>query len=137
MRLAAFLGLDDADGLAVLAGAWARHALLVAALAPTHLVLLNPAAPVPAGQGISVLNVGPGIPLADAVCRGVALDDDHAGADFVAAAVRILRPRGRLLAPASTPMPAGVTELARDGELWVAERNAGPPTLVALRPRTG
>lgn len=135
MRLAAFLDLSDAQGLALLAGAWGPAAQSLRGIVPPHLVLLNPQPPVAAGEGISVLEIASGIPLADATCRGVALDDAHADAAHVDDAVRVLRPRGHLVAPASTPTPAGVTELARDEQLWVAERNAAPARLVSLQSR--
>ncbi len=137
MRLAALLDLSDAQGLALLAGSWASVAPLLRELVPTHVVLLNPDAPVPAGAGISVLQVASGIPLAAATCRGVALDASTTEADDLGAAVRVLRARGRLVAPLSTPVPPEVTELARDERLWVAERSAGPPHLVRLQPRAG
>jgi uncharacterized protein YbaR (Trm112 family) len=135
VRLAAFLDLSDGQGLALLTGAWAPAALLLRGLIATHFVLLNPRPPVPAGSGISVLEVGAGIPLADAACRGVAIDDTHADPAHLEAAVRVLRTRGRLVAPAPVPTPIGVTELARDKTLWVAERAAAPPRLVSLQPR--
>lgn len=135
MRLAAFLDLSEAQGFALLTGAWGPPAQRLRGVVPTHLVLLNPHPPVPAGDGISVIEISAGIPLADASCRGVALDAVHADAAHLEAAVRVLRPRGRLLAPASTPAPAGVTELARDAQLWVAERAASPPRLVTLQSR--
>ena len=134
MRLAAFLDLSDAQGLALLAGSWGPAAEHVRGVVPTHLVLLNPRPRVAAGDGISALEIARGIPLADASCRGVALDEPHADAAHLEAAVRVLRPRGRLVAPASAPVPAGVAELARDNRIWVAER-AAAPTLVTLQPR--
>jgi hypothetical protein len=100
-------------------------------------VLLNPAASVSARDGISVLRIASGIPLAGATCRGVALDAAAAEGDYLDAAVRVLRPRGRLVAPAPTPVPRDVTELARDDHLWVAERLSAPPQLVTLRGRDG
>jgi hypothetical protein len=133
MRLAAFLDLSDAQGFALLAGSWGPAAELLRGVVPTHLVLLNPRPAVAAGRGISVLETATAVPLADATCRGVALDDAHADAAHLGAAVRVLRPRGRLVAPASTPTPTGVTELARDDHLWVAERAAGMPNLVVLQ----
>jgi hypothetical protein len=137
MRLAAFLDLADAQGFALLAGAWARCAQPLRDLVPTHLVLLNPRFAGDVTGGVSVLQAAGSIPLADAVCRGVALDADHAEATHAGAAVRVLAPRGRLVAPAATRVPHGVTELARDAELWVAERAAAPPRLVTLRGRVG
>jgi len=136
MRLAALLDLSDAQGLALLAGSWGSAAPLLRDVVPAHLVLLSPAAGVVACDGISVLQIASGIPLAAATCRGVALDAATTGGDYLDAAVRVLRPRGRLVAPASTPVPPEVTELARDEHLWVAERLASPPQLVALRPRS-
>jgi hypothetical protein len=137
MRLAAFLDLSDAQGFALLAGSWGAAAPLLRDVVPTHLVLLNPTAGVVAGDAISVLRIGSGIPLAAATCRGVALDAGTAEGDYLDAAIRVLRPRGRLVAPASTPIPPDVTELARDERLWVAERVTAPPQLVTLRPREG
>jgi hypothetical protein len=133
MRVAALLDLSDAAGFALLAGSWARHAHLVREIAPSPLVLLNPAPPVDAESGISVLETPGVIPLAEATCRGVALDAPHADPARSSAAVRVLRPRGRLVAPASAPLPPGVTELARDAELWVAERDAAPKLVVLGR----
>jgi uncharacterized protein YbaR (Trm112 family) len=135
IRLAAFLDLSDAQGFALLAGAWGPVAQLLQRVVPTHLVLLNPRPHVVAGNGISVLEIAAGIPLADATCRAVALDDARADAGDLDAAVRVLRPRGRLVAPAATPLPSGVIELARDGHLWVAERAGPPPRLVPLQSR--
>jgi uncharacterized protein YbaR (Trm112 family) len=135
MRLAAFLDLSDPHGFALLAGSCGRIAPLLQRVVSTHLVLLNPTPSVPAGNGISVLQIRTGIPLAAATCRGVALDDAHADAAYLNAAVAVLRPLGRLVAPTTTPMPAGVTELARDDRLWVAERPSAPPKLVTLQVR--
>ena len=135
MRLAAFLDLSDARGFALLAGSWAGAAPLLRDLVPTHLVVLDPTPGIASGQGISALEVETAIPLADAACRGVALDARHAVPAYVDDAVRVLRPRGRLVAPASVPIPAGATELARDGQLWVAERATDATGLVPLRPR--
>jgi uncharacterized protein YbaR (Trm112 family) len=135
MRLAAFLDLSDVQGFALLTGSWGSAAQLLRRVVPTHLVLLNPRPPVAAGDGISILEIAADIPLADATCRGVALDAAHADGRHLDEAVRVLRPGGRLLAPAATPLPAGVIELARDDRLWVAERAAPPPRLVTLQTR--
>jgi protein-L-isoaspartate O-methyltransferase len=62
----------------------------------------------------------------------VALDERTAAPDRVAAAALALRPGGRLVAPVGAAVPEGVTELARDGRHWVAERTAAAPPLVPL-----
>ena len=135
MRLAAFLDLSNPEGFALLTGAWAPLAPLLRDVVPPHVILLNPTPFVSGGNGVSVLAIQIGIPLAAGTCRGVALDAAHADEAHLEAAVRVLRPRGRLVAPASTPTPSGVTELARDDQLWVAEREAAPPRLVTLHGR--
>ncbi|HEX8726265.1 MAG TPA: hypothetical protein VF737_12835 [Gemmatimonadaceae bacterium] len=131
MRLAAFLNLTDGGGLAVLVGGWTRHANGVGALTDAPLLLVNPVAQAEIGHGASGLLADDVLPLAPASVRGIALDAG-AGAAFVVRAVRAVRPRGRVLAPASVPVPEGVTELARDAAVWVAERNADAGPLIGL-----
>jgi uncharacterized protein YbaR (Trm112 family) len=137
MRIAALLDLSDAHGFALLAGSYGPLAALLRGVVPPHLVVLNPSSPAAMGSGISGLVIRSGIPLADATCRGVALDAAHADAVHLDAAVRVLQAGGRLVVPATVTLPAGVTELARDDQLSVAERGAAPPKLVSLRGRGG
>jgi len=126
MRAAALLGLADAGGTAALAGSWGAVASAVLAIAPVHLLLVDPPFRARAEDGLSVLRTDGGVlPLAAACLRGAALDERTAGdRAAVDSAVRALRAGGRLVAPAATPVPAGVTELARDVRDWVAERHA-------------
>jgi uncharacterized protein YbaR (Trm112 family) len=133
LRLAALLDLSDPTGFALLAGLWAKYARELCTLVQVQLIVLNPTPPLASGVGVSVLQSSKtGIPLAAAACRGVALDRAHGSPVLLESAVRILRPRGRLVAPASFSTPVGVTELVRDERLWLAERDVGPPKLVAL-----
>lgn len=132
MRLAALLDLTSPGGLVVLGGGWARHADALLDLAPVRLLLLDPTAPVarddrlaPDGS-VSVLRTSGGVvPLAAGAARAVALDGATAGVARLEAAARALAPGGRLVAPVDVALPSGVRELARDGELWVAERERG------------
>jgi uncharacterized protein YbaR (Trm112 family) len=137
MRIAAFLDLSEANGFAVLAGSYAPLAERLRGVIPTHVIALNAPRPVRTGEGISALIIHAGIPLANATCRGVALDSAHSDPARLDAAVRVLQPRGRLVAPATTALPDGVTELARDEDLWVAERTAAPSEPHELRGRGG
>ena len=137
MRLAAFLDLSDTPGFAVFSGTYGQLAEVLRGVVPPHLIALNAVPPVASGDGLSALVIHAGIPLADATCRGVALDAAHADSAHVDDAVRVLQPRGRLVAPSTTALPHGVAEIARDEELWVAERTATPPKLVTLRGRGG
>ncbi len=131
MRLAAFLNLSDGGGYAVLVGAWTRYAAGVLALADTHLLLVNPEPGVVIGPGRSGLLVDTGLPVAPASARALALDAG-AGPEFLAAALRGVQAKGRVLAPAALPLPDGVTELARDTSVWVAERDTPASGLVSL-----
>jgi hypothetical protein len=134
IRAAALLGLDDAGGTAALAGSWGAVAPAVLAVAPVHLLLVDPPFRARGGDGLSVLRTGGGaLPLAAACLRGAALDEATAGdRAAVDSAVRALRAGGRLVAPAATPVPEGVAELARDVRDWVAERHAPTSAPVAL-----
>jgi uncharacterized protein YbaR (Trm112 family) len=135
MRLAAFLDLSDTQGFAILSGMYGQLAELLRGVVPPHLIALNPVPPLMGGDGVSALVIHAGIPLAAATCRGVALDAAHAGTGHLEEAIRVLQPHGRLVAPATTALPPGVSEIARDEQLWVAERTAAPPKLVRLRGR--
>ncbi len=131
MRLAAFLNLGDGGGYAVLAGAWTRHAVGVLALADTHLLLVNPEPGVPIRSGTSGLLADRGLPLAPGSARALALDAT-ASAGVLAASGRVVRLGGRVVAPVALPLPDGLTELARDASVWVAECDAPASGLVSL-----
>lgn len=138
LRLAAFLGLAEGGGAVALYGGWSLHAEALGDVAER----VEPLAIAPPGPTHPMLSaiVPPSlerIPLATGSVRGVAMGllattDPSAAGAALGEAVRILRPAGRLLAPASLPLPHGVRELARDGEWWVAEREAGPSGIVSI-----
>lgn len=132
MRLAAFLELTEPNGVAVLAGGWGSHAGALRVIAPTPLLLVNPPAGVEGDVGISALVAGDVLPLAPGSVRAAALDADAQGAALNAALAACVRPGGRIVAPATVPLPSGVKEVARDSELWVGEREGAPPVLVRL-----
>jgi uncharacterized protein YbaR (Trm112 family) len=134
-RLAAFLDLTDRTGFAVLAGAWSVQASVLRALVETPLVVIDPPEGTEGEPGISVIRCDGELPIAAGAARGVAIDG---GSDArVASAVRATRPKGRIVAPAGVPLPADVTELARDATVWVAERDAETSPLVRLHVRRG
>lgn len=131
IRLTALLGLDDAQGFAVLVGEWTAEAAGVLAIAETHLLLVNPVAGAPIGGGTSGIIVDDQLPIAPGSARALAVDGARDGA-FLARAVAAVRAKGRIVAPADIPVPDGVTELARDAALWVGERDALPSGFVPL-----
>jgi hypothetical protein len=103
----------------VLHGAWGAHAQLVLGFSPSQLLLLNPPQGMSSGDGVSVL-VSEIAPLAQASVDAVALDAPVSDEGLFASLRASLRRDGRLLAPASIPIPDGFTELARDDQVWVA-----------------
>jgi len=122
VRAAALLALADSRLPYVLSGAAGLAANGLAALADAPIVLLDPpddrAAPF-----ATIIRGAPVAPFAPQSVRGVLLDATWASAgDRLASAVAALVKGGRLVAPATVPRPAGVRELARDAEQWVAER---------------
>ncbi len=131
MRLAAFLHLSDGRGYAALVGAWAAHAPDIQAVAETHLLLVNPPAGLTIAAGTSGLLADARLPVAAGSARGLAVDQD-VGADWLASALAGVQAGGRVVAPATMPLPGGVTELARDAAVWVAERAPEPSGLVSL-----
>jgi uncharacterized protein YbaR (Trm112 family) len=130
MRLAAFLELTDAQGFAVLCGRWAMHLEPLSRLTETPIVVVNP----PAGATVRVAGGairGNVIPFALGSSRAVAFDE-AATPEILFHGLYALRPGGRVLAPASLPVPPGVGELVRDAEVWVGEKSTAPPTPVVF-----
>jgi uncharacterized protein YbaR (Trm112 family) len=132
-RLAAFLDLTDRTGFAVLMGEWSAHAPVLRGLVETPIIIVDPAQGTEGEPGISVIRCDGELPLAAGSARGVAMDGG--GDARVASAVRATRTKGRIVAPATLPLPAGATELVRDERAWVAERDAATSPLVALHVR--
>src|SRR4051812_29127515 len=135
MKLAALLGLSDAQGFAVLLGAWGALGNTLAASVDTPLILADPPADVTGSRGISVIRCDGELPLATGAARAIALDgsDTH----HVHSAMRVVRAGGRLVAPVQLPVPDEARELARDDTLWVAERGAPASKPVTLHVRRG
>ena len=133
-RAAALLGLTDGGGVIVLGGHWVECADPLAQLGLAHVVVLNASTAAMSEQAVSAIVIGDQLPLAAGTLRGVALGVGTATSSRLASAAALLRPRGRLIAPADTAPPEGVAELARDADDWVAERVAAvsPPVPIRL-----
>lgn len=121
MRVGALIGFTEGAAPYVLCGTESAAALGLSGLADAPLVLLDPpdnrAAPF-----ATIIRGAPRVPLARGAARGIAVDAAHADATWLASCVTALAPRGRLVAPASAPVPSGIRELARDAMNWVGER---------------
>jgi len=132
-RAAALLGLSDAGGIVVLGGHWVDCANPLAELGPAHVIILDALPPSGSAQEVSAVVIGDRLPFAPGTVRGVALGTPSSTPARVASAAQVLRPRGRLIAPAAVDRPAEVTELARDAADWVAERGATASPPIPLR----
>lgn len=127
LRAAALLHLQE-RGLYVLDAGWGSLAAALHAMMPAEYLLADPPAEIVAEEGVGILvGVGDRWPLAAASLQGMALEREMPAR--VADAVRVLKPRGRLVAPSWVPVPAGVTELARDDRHWVGEKVSDVVTL--------
>lgn len=127
VRAAALLDLATPGGAAVLAGAWSVSAELISVMLDgiALLAIDPPNDLLPTGAALSVLRAGSVLPLRPASFRGIALDAAHATPANLATAAGALGAGGRLVAPASVPLPRGVRELARDERHWVAVAEEG------------
>jgi len=131
LRAAALLGLVDPGGVVLLGGVEGPVAAALRELADVSVILHNPPGAVAGWDGVTPMYAA-AAPLGPAVLRGAILD--RATASAILPVVMALRAGGRLVAPASIAVPAGVRELARDGDRWVAERETEPLAVpVALR----
>jgi uncharacterized protein YbaR (Trm112 family) len=135
IRLAAALDLTDARMTAVLHGAWGAHAPILRGISPAQLLLVNPPVGITSGDGISIVcaNVAP---IARGSANGVAFDA-LADEGMIASLVASLQSGGRILGPSNVAVPADVTELARDDDIWVAHTPAHGATSapISLRRR--
>ena len=133
MRLAAFLELTDATGFALLCSRWAIHIEHIGRLTQTPIVAVNPTLAMPVRLAAGAIRCK-SIPVAQGSARAFALDNGSSRA-LIASGVRAVRAGGRILGPATLPVPEGVTELVRDETMWVGEKSGVPsaPRLVSLR----
>jgi uncharacterized protein YbaR (Trm112 family) len=132
LRLAASLDLRSETGFAILRGSWCALAEPIVAIAPTHLVLLDPPLGTPPGPGRSIVHAGGTVPFAAATAVAATIDDDERAFALAAA----VRPPGRVVGPLNVQPPRDVRELVRDERWWVGEReNATAPISLGRRPR--
>lgn len=134
MRVAAFLELTDARGFALLCGRWGVHAELIGLIAETPLVVVNHSVATPIQHTAGGVR-GQVIPFAAGSARALAISETSTK-EIIASGVRAVKAGGRVMGPATIPLPDGVTELVRDDRVWVATKNAAPesaPRLVDLK----
>jgi uncharacterized protein YbaR (Trm112 family) len=128
-RAGAFLDATEPGATVVLGGAWAYAAEVLSSLAEVRVMALNPEAEVRESASVGLLRVAGEIPLAADSCLGVAVDAWFTPA-IVAAALRVVRPGGRVVGPSTMPPPSELAVLAQDADYWVARKT---PSLIPLR----
>ena len=142
MRLAALLGVGDPQGPngtmpVLLAGNDAAAGAELADLGARPQLWVNPlpAATRPAPEDLwAVLEITDRLPLGRGTLAAASLDAPHARYPTLVAALALaIRPGGRLVAPADTPVPPEITILARDETQWVGEVRAAAGGLITLR----
>lgn len=122
MRLAAMLGLSRPGMLVLLSGSAASLSHRLAALTSVRVLNLNPnTSGIGDSDMVGSIIIDTAVPIAPRSVDGIALDAAAASPALLDEAVRVLKPGGRLAAPASTMLPVSLRELARDDTNVVAE----------------
>ena len=136
LRCAALLDLREPGGIVLLGGGWGIAAADLVEMTGVLVILVSPPGGVQVGNEVGALRFDGPLPVAPAALRGMALDEATSTMTVLDSAVRALKPRGRLIAPALVPVPAGLVERARDDLHWMAEvEGAGSSPVPLLRRR--
>lgn len=123
IRLAAALDLTDPRMTVLLHGAWGAYAPIVRGLSPAQLLLVNPPHGITSGDGVSIVRSSTVAPVAHGSIAAVAVDDG-ASATMLQSLIASLKGGGRMMGSVRLAVPEGLAELARDEEVWVAQREA-------------
>jgi uncharacterized protein YbaR (Trm112 family) len=129
MRIGAFLSATEPGATVVLGGSWAEVAQELSVMTETRVLALNPSNRVEDSESVGLLRVTYEIPLAPASVLGVALDASFP-TKIISSALKVVRPGGRIVGPATIDAPRDLAVLARDERYWVAEK---PAEMVSLR----
>jgi uncharacterized protein YbaR (Trm112 family) len=136
VRVAALLGVAEGHLPVLLSGRYTRAGRALADLISVPQVWVNaPEASHPGAPGLSQILVHDRVPLGVATLAAAAVDAVHATPVMLASVIRAVQPGGHIVAPADTPLPEGLKELARDHEEWVAEVTTRASGLIELRRR--
>jgi uncharacterized protein YbaR (Trm112 family) len=117
VRIAALLNLTRPGSLAILQGKYASDASDISEMTNARVIALNSSARVDDSELVASVLSEQRIPFATASVDGLALDD----IELLPDAARVLRPGGRLIVNATSSLPPGITEIARDDQNIVGE----------------
>ena len=120
-RAGAYLSATEPGAIVVLGGIWAHAAKELSEMAEVRVLALNMAPEVEESPTVGLLQVGSAIPVQPGSVLGVALDAWFP-AKIIDAAVRAVRPGGRIVGPVVMPPPPELSVLARDDNYWVAQK---------------
>jgi hypothetical protein len=119
--MGAFLNATEPGATLVLGGSWAEAAQEVSVMTESRVLALNAGSAVEESETVGLLRVSREIPLAAGSALGVAIDETFPP-EILASVIKVVRPGGRIVGPASMVPPADLTVLARDERHWVAEK---------------
>lgn len=131
MRIGAFLAVSDGITIA-LVGDWGRYASELAGLVGLRVFAVNPQGAVAESEHVGVVYTDTRLPFKLGSLRGIAIDGSEWSAQDLELAARLLSPGGRMVAPASSPVPGEIEEIIRDERQWIGEKRGA---LVALHRR--
>lgn len=122
VRLAAMLDLSLPGKLVLLAGVQAKGSHQLASITSSRVLAMNATGfQVTDAASVGSFTANADIPLASRSVDGIAIDDAAISSMSLAELSRVLKPGGRLVAPASFEQLAGTRVLARDNSFVVAE----------------
>lgn len=137
LRLAAQLSLTEPGGIMLLTGRYAAANEQLAPFGETTFVLIDAEdASLPTAVNIKV---GDRLPFINGAFRAAAIDETRTSVAFLAEVVRCLRDGGRLVMPASAPLPVQIRVIAQDDTETVGEASKvdRPIPLHRAPPTTG
>ncbi len=126
-RVAAMLGLTRPGSVAVLCGSSGAVAPAVAEMTGSRIIVANPLAAEGATERVGVVTASSRLPVAPGSLDGIVVESSSDQA--IGEALRVLKPGGRIAAPAATISAGRFAELARDDRNVVGET---PAPLVTL-----
>jgi uncharacterized protein YbaR (Trm112 family) len=120
-RAGAYLEATEPGATIVLGGLWGYAAQELSEMAEVRVFALNAPDEVKESPTVGLVRVGSEIPVAPGSVLGVALDAWFP-AKIVDAAVRAVRPGGRIVGPSVIPPPPELSVIAHDDKYWVAQK---------------